>query len=95
MLTEVSCYDVMILIFGLLAVMFISFAQLGVACAVCTVTVSLAEQLTIVHNQTVEAALGDLCNYLPDGLFRLTCKEAITIYGDTIINGFCSVIYST
>ena len=62
----------------------------GSACMVCTVVVSLTEQLALVYNQTIEQSLTQLCNFLPSGLFRTTCNEAVTLFGPIIINGWAN-----
>lgn len=60
----------------------------GANCAACTAIVGLIEEVAIVYNETVDETLERLCNYLPDGLFRLTCKEAVQEFGPIIISGF-------
>ncbi len=59
----------------------------GNNCMVCTVIVSLTEQLAIVYNQTVEQSLSQLCKFLPSGIFRTSCTQAIVLFGPAIING--------
>ena len=59
----------------------------GNACMVCTVLVSLTEQLSMIYNQTVDKSLDQLCNFLPAGLFRQSCVDAVNIFGPAIISG--------
>ena len=59
----------------------------GTDCAYCTIIVTMVEELSIVYNDTVEESLNNLCQFLPDGIFRTTCKEAVELYGPVIING--------
>ena len=59
----------------------------GSACMVCTVLVSLTEQLSMIYNQTVDKSLDQLCNFLPVGLFRQSCVDAVNIFGPAIISG--------
>ena len=59
----------------------------GNNCVICTALVGITEQLAIVYNTTVDESLEKLCNFLPDGIFRLSCKEAIIEFGPTIISG--------
>lgn len=59
----------------------------GYNCVICTALVGIIEQLAIVYNETVDDTLVKFCNYLPDGIFRLTCKEAILEFGPIIITG--------
>ena len=60
----------------------------GTNCAACTIIVGLTEQLSIVYNQSIENSLDRLCGYLPDGIFRLTCQQAVSIFGPVIIDGY-------
>ena len=59
----------------------------GNACMVCTVLVSLTEQLSLIYNQTVEKSLDRFCGFLPAGVFRKSCVEAVNIFGPVIISG--------
>lgn len=59
----------------------------GTTCVVCTVLVTMTEELSIVYNQTVEQSLINLCNYLPKGIFRTACTQILRDYGQVIING--------
>lgn len=59
----------------------------GVPCVACVYFVGMTEQLSIVHNQTVESSIEKLCNSFPVGLFRDTCKSIVVEYGEVIING--------
>ena len=60
----------------------------GWNCLSCTVVVSLVEQLAIINNSTIEQSLDKLCNFLPAGLFRYSCQQAIELFGPIIINGY-------
>ena len=60
----------------------------GSDCATCTAIVGIVEEVSIVYNETVDATLERLCKYLPSGLFRLTCQEAIQEFGPIIISGY-------
>ena len=86
------------IIVSILAVL--SFANLGEAklfqvedvnggtnCAACTIIVGLTEQLSIVYNTSIEDSLDRLCGYLPEGIFRLTCQQAVSTFGPVIIDG--------
>lgn len=66
----------------------------GTNCVACTAIVGLTEQLAIVYNETIDVSLERLCGYLPDGLFRVTCKEAIKEFGPVIIAGYINSIIS-
>lgn len=59
----------------------------GTNCAVCTVLVTLVEQIAIVYNDTIEETLNNFCNYIPEGIFRLTCQQAVETFGPIIIDG--------
>ncbi len=60
----------------------------GTNCAACTIIVALAEQLSIVYNQTVEQSLDQICNFLPpNSIFKVTCQQAVEEFGPLIING--------
>ena len=59
----------------------------GNNCLTCTIVVALVEQLSIVYNQTAERSLQGLCKFLPNGIFRSTCQQAVKEYGSIIING--------
>lgn len=59
----------------------------GTDCAYCTIIVTMVEELSIVYNDTVEESLNNLCQFLPDGIFRKTCTEAVELYGPVIIDG--------
>ena len=59
----------------------------GNACMVCTVIVSLTEQLALIYNQTADKALDQLCGFLPAGIFRQGCVDAVNIFGPAIISG--------
>lgn len=68
----------------------------GNNCIACTVIVAIVEQLGIVYNETVDASLERLCSYLPAGLFRDTCKDAVEKFGPIIISGYtCPLEYKT
>jgi hypothetical protein len=61
----------------------------GTNCAACTIIVALAEQLSIVYNQTVEQSLDQICNFLPpNSIFKVTCQQAVEEFGPLIINGY-------
>ena len=59
----------------------------GVNCAACTIVVTLVEQLAIVYNDTIEESLNNFCNFIPEGIFRLTCQQAVETFGPVIIDG--------
>ena len=59
----------------------------GSICFMCTALVGLTEQLAIVYNSTVEESVEKLCNFLPDGIFRITCKDAVIEFGPIFISG--------
>ena len=59
----------------------------GRNCAYCSIAVGMIEQLAIVYNQSVEASLDQLCSFLPQGMFRKACKDAVDEFGPVIING--------
>lgn len=60
----------------------------GKNCATCATLVGLTEQLSIVYNQSIENSLERLCGYLPDGIFRLACQQAVSNFGPVIIDGY-------
>lgn len=60
----------------------------GNNCIACSVVVALTEQLAIVYNETVDASLARLCNYLPKGIFQTACVDGIKQFGPMIISGF-------
>lgn len=60
----------------------------GSDCVACSVVVALVEQLGIVYNETVDASLTRLCNYLPQGMFRVACTDAVKQFGPIIISGY-------
>ncbi|CAF0849277.1 unnamed protein product [Brachionus calyciflorus] len=62
----------------------------GTNCAFCTIIVNLVEELALVYNDTVENSLNNLCNFLPEGLFRFTCNQAVETFGPIIIDGIYS-----
>lgn len=59
----------------------------GRNCATCTTFVGLTERLTIVYNQSIENSLDKLCGFLPQGLFRTACLQAVGAFGPVIIDG--------
>ncbi|CAF0849295.1 unnamed protein product [Brachionus calyciflorus] len=62
----------------------------GVNCAVCSVLLTIVDELALVYNETVQDTLKNVCNYLPEGLFRLTCQQAVKMFGNVIIEGLYS-----
>ena len=59
----------------------------GTNCAACTIVVALTEQLAIVYNQSIEKSIEQLCSFLPQGLFRFACQQAVVEFGPIIIAG--------
>lgn len=59
----------------------------GVNCAVCSVLLTLVDELAVVYNDSIQVSLNKFCQYLPDGIFRVTCKEAVKTFGPVIIDG--------
>jgi len=59
----------------------------GLDCAACTVVVSLLEQLSLLHNKSVEALLDDICTIFPSE-FTEICKYFVNTYGDQVIKLF-------
>ena len=60
----------------------------GSDCVACTIVVALAEELSIVYNQTVDKSLENLCNFLPNGsIFQVACQQAVQEFGPIIIDG--------
>ena len=59
----------------------------GTNCVACSIVVALVEQLGIVYNETVDASLARLCNYLPKGMFQTACTDAVRQFGPIIISG--------
>lgn len=59
----------------------------GINCAVCAVLLTLIDGLAVVYNDTIEESLTKFCNYLPDGVFRITCEQAVKTFGPVIIDG--------
>ena len=64
----------------------------GVNCAVCTIVVTLVEEIAIVYNDTIEESLNNLCLFLPEGIFRVTCQQAVETFGPVIIDGFAFLL---
>jgi acyloxyacyl hydrolase len=60
----------------------------GIPCATCTTIIGVVEQLALVYNTTIDAALYKFCNILPNGLFRTTCHQAADLFAPVIIEGF-------
>lgn len=87
------------ILFGILAVLalsgvsqaasspFLRGVNGGTNCVACSVVVALVEQLGIVYNETVDASLARLCNYLPKGMFQTACTDAVRQFGPIIISG--------
>lgn len=59
----------------------------GIKCAVCSVLLTLIDGLAVVYNDTIEESLTKFCNYLPDGIFRITCEKAVKTFGPVVIDG--------
>lgn len=61
----------------------------GHACIGCVLVVSMIEQLTQVHNSTVQISMERLCSYLPEKLFlKTTCYLVVHIFGPDITKLF-------
>lgn len=59
------------------------------ACIECVLVVSMIEQLTQVHNSTVQISMERLCSYLPEKLFlKTTCYLVVHIFGPDIVKLF-------
>lgn len=59
------------------------------ACIGCVLVVSMIEQLTQVHNSTVQISMERLCSYLPEKLFlKTTCYLVVHIFGPDIVKLF-------
>ncbi|XP_061196786.1 acyloxyacyl hydrolase-like [Saccostrea echinata] len=58
-----------------------------VAQAMCTVVLGLAEQLSVIHNETVVKGLERICNFLP-GSYQGACKEFTDFIAADIIKVF-------
>jgi hypothetical protein len=54
--------------------------------------ISLIEQLTVVHEKSVEEVMAMLCRYLPNTL-RPWCLDLINDYGDLIIELLGSLFF--
>lgn len=59
----------------------------GTNCAVCTVVLGLAEQLSVIHNETVTKGLERLCKFLPQP-YQGACKEFADFIAADIIRTF-------
>jgi len=59
----------------------------GAECAGCTIAVSLVEQLSEIHNETVDSVIASACKYFP-AEFASICDYFVITYGPTIIELF-------
>ncbi|XP_060079937.1 acyloxyacyl hydrolase-like [Ylistrum balloti] len=59
----------------------------GISCATCTVIMSLTEQLSVIHNETIIHSLERLCKYLPDK-YRQQCQIFAEFFGKILIESF-------
>ncbi|KAK3597581.1 hypothetical protein CHS0354_018177 [Potamilus streckersoni] len=57
----------------------------GASCATCTVIVALAEQTSVIHNESIVHALDRICGYLP-GTYQKACKEFVDFFGPILID---------
>uniref|UniRef100_A0A6B2L147 Saposin B-type domain-containing protein n=1 Tax=Arcella intermedia TaxID=1963864 RepID=A0A6B2L147_9EUKA len=56
----------------------------GLDCALCTIAISLLDQMTVIHNKTVEELLDKACNLFPSE-FSTICVYFIDTYGAAVI----------
>eukprot|EP01119_Soliformovum_irregulare_P014588 TRINITY_DN3995_c0_g1_i1.p1 TRINITY_DN3995_c0_g1~~TRINITY_DN3995_c0_g1_i1.p1 ORF type:complete len:553 (-),score=134.75 TRINITY_DN3995_c0_g1_i1:148-1806(-) len=56
----------------------------GGGCAACTIAVSLLDQLSNIHNKTIDHVLEEICSYFP-GEVAITCDYFVVTLGPTII----------
>lgn len=59
----------------------------GTNCAVCTMVLGLAEQLSVIHNETVTKGLERLCKFLPEP-YQGACKDFADFIAADIIRTF-------
>ncbi|EGG22048.1 Acyloxyacyl hydrolase [Cavenderia fasciculata] len=59
----------------------------GVKCAACTILLTLVEQYSGIHEQSVERAMDEICSFFPDKIQDL-CVSLVNTYGDDIITLF-------
>jgi len=60
----------------------------GGDCAACTVVLSLVEQLSLIHNKTVENLLDEVCDWLLPPNFASICDFYVNTYGADVIKLF-------
>eukprot|EP01112_Ceratiomyxa_fruticulosa_P001674 TRINITY_DN11841_c0_g1_i1.p1 TRINITY_DN11841_c0_g1~~TRINITY_DN11841_c0_g1_i1.p1 ORF type:complete len:571 (-),score=147.90 TRINITY_DN11841_c0_g1_i1:136-1848(-) len=56
----------------------------GSNCAACTIIVGLLEQMTEIHNKTIDKLLDEICSYFP-AQFVPICDWAVNKYGEQVI----------
>lgn len=54
-------------------------------CVVCVVVVALVEQMSEVHNSTVDKEVEKLCDLFPAGTVRTACDGLVLEYGPEVI----------
>nr|XP_006816953.1 PREDICTED: acyloxyacyl hydrolase-like [Saccoglossus kowalevskii] len=57
----------------------------GTSCIACTASVSLVDQLALVHTEGIDKAMQRLCSFLPDD-YKSVCKEFVSLAGPIIID---------
>ena len=53
--------------------------------AACTLSLSLVEQLAIVHNESISNSLARFCNYLPSEI-GIACEALVKVFEPIIID---------
>eukprot|EP01116_Phalansterium_solitarium_P015007 TRINITY_DN329_c0_g1_i1.p1 TRINITY_DN329_c0_g1~~TRINITY_DN329_c0_g1_i1.p1 ORF type:complete len:611 (-),score=207.90 TRINITY_DN329_c0_g1_i1:488-2173(-) len=56
----------------------------GTNCAVCTLGVTLLEQLSVIHDKPIEKVFDEICGYFP-AEFQSICVYLVNTYGDELI----------
>ncbi|EFA78312.1 hypothetical protein PPL_08963 [Heterostelium album PN500] len=59
----------------------------GNNCLICTLILSLVEQYSLLHEQSIDKAMDDICSFLPKDASK-TCQLAVSLYGNQIVQYF-------
>ncbi|GAM17791.1 hypothetical protein SAMD00019534_009660 [Acytostelium subglobosum LB1] len=62
----------------------------GYTCVTCTLILSVVEQYSLIHEKSVDAAMDDICGFLPGEMSKL-CTYMVSIYGNEIVQYFAEV----
>eukprot|EP01133_Synstelium_polycarpum_P005655 gene5655-6525_t len=56
----------------------------GSKCAACAIILTLVEQLSVIHEKSVENVMDEVCSYFPEKVASI-CNYAVSTYGDQVI----------